>query len=135
MSSEATRTGSVGASIAPWLLVADGKKAVEFYGAAFGATEVDRVDDGAGGVAIARLTIGTATFWIQQDEENHPHAQEGQSPVRMMLTVEDPDPLFAQALEAGATEVFPISEDYGWRIGRVTDPFGYDWEVGKELVT
>jgi hypothetical protein len=45
--------------------------------------------------------------------------------VRMILTVDDPDSVFARAVAAGATEVAPISEDYGWRIGRIADPFGH----------
>jgi PhnB protein len=51
----------------------------------------------------------------------------------MILTVKDPDSVFDQALAAGATELSPVSEDYGWRIGRIVDPFGYHWEIGKQL--
>jgi len=36
-------------------------------------------------------------------------------------------------LEAGATEVFPVSEDYGWKLGRLVDPFGHHWEIGHQL--
>ncbi len=53
--------------------------------------------------------------------------------VRMILTVEDPDSVFERALAAGATAVAPIYEEHGWRIGRVADPFGHHWEIGKPL--
>jgi PhnB protein len=51
----------------------------------------------------------------------------------MILTVPDPDSLFARAIEAGATEVFPVSEGHGWRVGRVEDPFGHHWEIGRPV--
>jgi len=53
--------------------------------------------------------------------------------VRMILTVADPDSVFAEAIRAGATEIHPVSEDHGWRSGRLKDPFGHHWEIGHEL--
>jgi len=53
--------------------------------------------------------------------------------IRMILTVPDPDTVFAQALQAGASEIFPVGEDYGWRLGRLMDPFGHHWEIGHPL--
>jgi PhnB protein len=49
----------------------------------------------------------------------------------MILTVENPDPAFEQAIMAGATVV--VYEDHGWRVGRIADPFGHHWEIGKPL--
>ena len=71
-------------------------------------------------------------FWVQDDSEGSPEARESGS-VRMILSVEDPDSAFDQAVAAGATEVAPVSDEYGWRTGRVTDPFGYDWELSRQL--
>ena len=51
----------------------------------------------------------------------------------MILSVEDPDAAYDRAVAAGATEVGPVSEEYGRRTGRVTDPFGYDWELSRQL--
>jgi PhnB protein len=45
----------------------------------------------------------------------------------------DPDTLFARALGAGATEVYPISDDHGWHIGRLAAPDGHHWEIGRRL--
>ena len=115
-------------SIAPWLSVADGSRALAFYAAAFGAVERYRFED-AGRVVVARLAIGPAELWIQEE----PDARGAAGPIRMILTVEDPDAVFAQALEAGATEVFPVSDDHGWHVGRLADPFGHHWEVGRPL--
>ena len=57
----------------------------------------------------------------------------GGGSVRMVMTVDDPDTAFALAVAAGATVVSPVSNDYGWRLGRVVDPFGHHWEIGKPL--
>ena len=133
MSSDATRTQLTEAKIAPWLSVADATKAVEYYKAAFGAVELERLEDEAGSVVVAQLSIGGADFWVQQDGESDPHALGDRSHVRMILTVEDPDSVFAQAIGAGATEVAPLTEGHGWLIGRVADPSGHHWEVGKPL--
>jgi PhnB protein len=51
----------------------------------------------------------------------------------MILTVADPDAVFAQAVKAGASVVFPVGEEHGWRLGRVVDPFGLHWEIGRPL--
>jgi PhnB protein len=53
----------------------------------------------------------------------------------MILTVDDPDAVFAQAVAAGATQIAPVSDAYGWRIGRIADPSGHHWEIGKPLAS
>ena len=57
----------------------------------------------------------------------------GGATVRMILTVADPDAAFARALSAGASPVFAVMEEYGWRLGRIVDPFGHHWEIGRPL--
>jgi PhnB protein len=121
-------------SIAPWLSVKNATQALSFYRAAFGAVELERLDDEAGDVVVAQLSIDGADFWVQADPDSSPEAMNGGS-VRMILSVDDPDSVFAQALAAGATEVAPVSEDYGWRIGRIADPCGHHWEIGRRLAT
>jgi PhnB protein len=121
-------------SIAPWLSVKNATQALSFYQAAFGAVELERLEDEAGDVVVAQLSIGGADFWVQTDPDSGPEALDGRS-VRMILSVDDPDSVFASALAAGATEVAPVSEDYGWRIGRIADPCGHHWEIGRRLAT
>jgi PhnB protein len=130
MSSEGRQATAAG--IAPWLSVAEGDAAVGFYRAAFGAAELERLEDG-GRVVVARLAIGGADFWVQEDPEGDPHALGDRSPVRMILTVDDPDAVFARAVAAGARQVAPVHEDHGWRVGRLADPCGHHWEVGRRL--
>ncbi len=119
-------------SIAPWLTVADGARAVAFYRSALGAVEVYRLDGVDDQVVVARLRVGDSEFWLQEDYEGSPSVR-GAGSVRMVMTVDDPDAGFARAVAAGAVEVAPVSEAHGWRTGRVTDPFGHDWEFSKPL--
>jgi PhnB protein len=120
------------ANIAPWLSVSNGQKALDYYRAAFSAIELYRLEDDDGKLAVAQLSIGGADFWIQEDPGSSPEPVSRGS-IRMIVTVKDPDSVFEQALAAGATEVVPMSEGHGWRIGRVVDPFGHHWEIGKRL--
>ena len=83
-------------------------------------------------MVVAQLAIEGADFWLQEDVDSSPESQDRRS-VRMILTVDDPDAVFEQAIVAGATEVAAVSEGHGWRIGRVADPFGHHWEIGKPL--
>jgi PhnB protein len=119
-------------NLAPWLSVSDGPRAVDYYKAAFGAVERYRLEDDNERVVVAQLAIGQADFWLGEDTDSNPGADE--RPIRVILTVEDPDTVFRQAVAAGATEIAPVSEDHGWRIGRLADPFGHHWEVGKPLL-
>jgi PhnB protein len=118
-------------SIAPWLAVNDAQKAVDFYREAFGAVEVYSLDD-HGRVVLAQLSVGGAAFWVQEDADASPVAP-GVGSVRMILSVGDPDSVFDRAVAAGATVVAQVHEEHGWRTGRITDPFGHDWEVSRQF--
>lgn len=119
-------------SIAPWLSVNQATEAVDYYKAAFGAVERYRLEDDMGKVVVAHLAIEGADFWLQEDIDSSPESLDRRS-VRMILTVDDPDAVFEQAIAAGATQVFAVSEEHGWRTGRIADPFGHHWEISKPL--
>jgi PhnB protein len=122
-------------SVAPMLSVRDGARAVEFYKAAFGATELFRIEDPSGAV-VARLSVEGAEFWLADESPEHDNFSPetlGGGTVRMVLTVPDPDASFARAVAAGARQVVEVKDDYGWRVGRVADPFGHHWEIGRPL--
>src|SRR5262249_56120049 len=122
-------------SIAPWLSVRRGARAIEFYKSAFGAEEIYHVEDPTGAV-VSRLSVDGAEFWLSDESPAHanfsPESLGGGS-VKMLLTVPDPDAMFAKAVAAGAKEVRPVSEEHGWRVGRVVDPFGHHSEIGRPL--
>ena len=134
MSTDAGTRSSVVCSVAPMLSVRNGARAVEFYKSAFSATEVYRVEDS--GSVVSRLSVDGAEFWLSDESPEHgnfsPESLGGCS-ARMILTVPDPDAVFAKALAAGAREVVAVEEAYGWRVGRVVDPFGHHWEIGRPL--
>ena len=121
-------------TISPWLNVRNGSRAVDFYKSAFGATELFRIGDETS--TVAQLSIDGAEFWLSDESPAHanfsPESVNG-STVRIVLVVDDPDAVFARAISAGAHQVFPVSEEHGWRVGRVSDPFGHQWEIGKPL--
>jgi PhnB protein len=122
-------------SLAPWLAVRNSARAVSFYQTAFGAVEVYHLDGPAGGV-VSRLSIEGQEFWLSDespDNGNFSPETLGGSTARMILTVAKPDAVFAQAIAAGAAEIFPVAEEYGWRLGRIMDPFGHHWEIGHPI--
>jgi PhnB protein len=116
------------------LSVRQGVRAVEFYKTAFGACERFRVDND--GSVVARLAVGDAEFWVADESPEHfnfaPESLGGGT-VRMVMVVENPDAAFDRAVAAGATVVRPMNDEYGWRLGRIVDPFGHHWEIGKPL--
>jgi ribose 5-phosphate isomerase B len=125
------------ASVLAQLAVRGGRRAVEFYKQAFGAVEVYRV----GGTdehepVVSQLTVGRASFWVADESTRHlnfsPQSLGGGS-VKMLLIVEDPDAVVQRAIAAGAREVRAVAGEHGWHLGRIEDPFGHHWEVGRPL--
>jgi len=119
-------------AIEPWLAIPDAREALDFYRDAFGAVEAYRLDDDDGRPVVAQLSIGGAAFWIQDDADASPVAP-GVGSVRMIVSVQDPDALFERAVGAGAAVVAPVHDEHEWRTGRLTDPFGHDWEISRRL--
>jgi PhnB protein len=122
------------AEIQPELWLDRAGAAVAFYEAAFGATVLHRV--GEGDDIVAQLSVAGAAFWVaaagRERKRFSPQAIEGATS-RILLVVDDPDVLFEQAVSAGATPVAPMAEEHGWRLGRIIDPFGHEWEIAKPL--
>ena len=119
------------------LSVRNGPRAIAFYKDAFGAVELHRVD-GADGTAVAQLAVSGAEFWVADETPAHlnfsPESLGGCS-VRMLLVVEAPDAVCRRAIAAGAKQVVPVADGHGWRLGRILDPFGHHWEIGRSKKT
>ena len=112
----------------------NGAKALDFYKAAFGATESYKLETPDG--IIAKLSVDGAEFWISGESAEHDHAgpeSTGGNTIRMILTVTDPEAMFLKALQAGATGIFPVGVEHGWKLGRIADPFGLHWEIGHPV--
>jgi PhnB protein len=136
MASVKAAQGGSRTTVAPLLAVRKGKRAIEFYKAAFGAVELFRTVSEDGNIA-ARMSIGQSEFWLADEapvNKNFSPATLGGSTVRMVLVADDPDTMYARAVAAGADGLFPVvDQPYGWRIGRLVDPFGHHWEIGKPI--
>jgi PhnB protein len=115
-----------------------GREAIAFYAAAFGAVEDYRV----GGTedhepVVAQLSVGGASFWVSDEapeQGNFSPESVGGATTRMLLVVEDPEAAVEKAVAAGATVLHPVGDEHGWRLGRILDPFGHPWEIGRPLI-
>ena len=120
--------------VQPELWVDAPGEAVEFYGRAFGAAVLHRV--GEGDETVAQLGLGGAAFWVAGTSEEmkrlSPRALDAATS-RTLLVVDDPDAFVRQAVAAGAEETSPVGDEHGWRLGRIVDPFGHEWEIGRPL--
>ena len=123
-------------SLTPMLTVKNAAAAIEFYREAFGAVEQERFIAPTGHV-VAELTIDGLRFFVVDENPEafnlSPKSLDGTT-VRINLIVDDPDATAARAIRAGATEIFPVADQpYGFRQGRVADPDGHHWLIGKPL--
>jgi PhnB protein len=121
-------------SIQPELWLDRAGEAVAFYEAAFGARTLHRV--GNGDDIVAQLAVGDAAFWVgaaSPDDGRFSPAAIGGATGRTLLVVDDPAAVMRRAVEAGAHELAPASQQHGWLLGRVRDPFGHEWEIGAVL--
>lgn len=121
-------------SMQPELWVDRAGQAVAFYSAAFGARLLHRVGDGDD--IVAQLAVGEAVFWVAAADPDagrfSPRASGGATS-RTLLVTDDPDAMVRRAVEAGAAEKSQVGDEHGWRLGRIVDPFGHEWEIGKPI--
>jgi PhnB protein len=127
----------MGTTLTPMLTVRDAAGAIEFYREAFGASETAPRVTAPTGQIVAELAIDGQRFFVVDENvpafNQSPETLKGTS-VRLSLVVEDPDAVAARAVAAGATVVFPIADrSYGMRQGRIRDPYGHHWLIGKRL--
>jgi PhnB protein len=121
-------------AIEPQLWIGRAAAAVDFYERAFGATVLHRV--GEGDEIVAQLAVGDARFWVSAADPGSGRLDPlvaGGATGRTLLIVDDPEALHARAVAAGATGTSPVQAEHGWRLGRIADPFGHEWELGHPL--
>jgi PhnB protein len=125
-------------SVMAQLSVRRGRAAIEFYRAAFGAVEDYRVGGNDQNEAVvAQLSVGGGTFWVSDESAEHANFSPesvGGATTKMLLIVEDPDAVIDRAVAAGARLVRAATGEHGWRLGRIEDPFGHHWEIGKPVI-
>ena len=120
----------------PKLWVENPREGVAFYEAAFGAKVAHLV--GEGDDVVAQLTVEEGAFWVAGTSSAlrrlSPLAAGGTTS-RTLLVVRDPEDVVRRAVSAGAVEISPVSDEHGWRLGRIVDPFGHEWEIGHPRVS
>jgi len=120
----------------PFLTVKDARGIVEFYKKAFGAIELSRQSTPAGQFIIEMSIDGQRFYAVDENPPafNVSPTTLGGTSVRMSLIVEDPHAVADRAVAAGAKVVFPMADQpYGMRQGRIADPAGHHWLIGKPL--
>lgn len=123
-------------NIIPYLTVDNGPAAVDFYTKAFGAKELIRLSAGPDKIGHCELEIAGQLIMLADEMEGFCVSAKtlGGVPLKFVLMVEDTDASFARALGAGATEVSkPADQFYGFRMGTVRDPFGFEWMLQHEI--
>jgi PhnB protein len=127
-------------SVTPYLICDSAADAIEYYKKAFGATELFRMDH-EGKVGHAELKIGDSPIMLADEYPQMGYRSPkalGGTPVSIMIYVPDVDAVYKQAIDAGATELKALQDQfYGDRSGTLTDPFGHVWTIAthKEDVT
>ena len=124
-------------SITPYLVIKGAAAAIDFYKKAFGAVEVMRMPQPDGRVGHAELKFGDS-FVMMADEFPEMKVVSpktlGNSPVGILLYVDDVDAVFNQALSLGATAEKPLADQfYGDRNGTLIDPFGHKWTIATHI--
>ena len=124
-------------TVSAQLAVRRGREAIEFYEAAFGAVEVHRV----GGTdehqsVVAQLAVGDSSYWVADESPEHEAFSPetlGGGTVKLLLVVDEPQAVIDRAVGLGARQVYAAEAQHGWLLGRLEDPFGHHWEIGKPL--
>ena len=122
--------------LTPFLTVKDARAVAEFYKKAFGSIELSRQSTPTGQFIIEMSIDGQRFYAVDENPAafNVSPTTLGGTSVRMSLIVEDPDAVADRAVAAGAKVIFPVGDQpYGMRQGRIADPAGHHWLIGKPL--
>jgi uncharacterized glyoxalase superfamily protein PhnB len=124
-------------SVTPHLVCDGAGAAIDFYKAAFGATEVGRMPGPDGRLMHAQITIGDSAVMLVDESPTFgmlgPKSLKG-TPVTIHLYVADVDAFVDRAVGAGAKVVMPLADMFwGDRYGLLEDPFGHRWSVATHI--
>jgi uncharacterized glyoxalase superfamily protein PhnB len=124
-------------SVTPHLVCDGAAAAIDFYKAAFGATEGGRMPGPDGRLMHAQITIGDSAVMLVDENPKFgmlgPKSLKG-TPVTIHLYVPDVDAFVARAVAAGAKVVMPLADMFwGDRYGLLEDPFGHRWSVATHI--
>lgn len=122
----------------PYIRVRGGVAAIDFYTRAFGAKGIFRLNEpGSHRVGHAEIRIGTTVLMLSDEYPEMGIAgpqSVGGTTFAMHLHVDNADAWVQRAVDAGATVVRPVHDEfYGERGGTIRDPFGHEWMIGHEI--
>ena len=124
-------------AVTPYLTIKGAAAAIDFYKKAFGAEEALRMNSPDGKVMHAEIRIGGAVVMLHDEMPEWKALSPqtiGDTPCSIMLYVNDVDAVFKRALEAGATSVMDVADQfYGDRCGGIKDPFGHKWSIATHI--
>jgi PhnB protein len=124
-------------TVTPYLAVDDANAAIEWYGRAFGATERGRMPGPDGKIAHAEIQIGDSVIMLSDpfpQSSLKPPKELGGSASGLFFYVEDVDSVVQDAVDAGGTITMPVEDQFwGDRYGKVTDPFGHEWQIATHV--
>ena len=121
-------------SVTPYLVIRGAAKALAFYARAFGAKEKYRIPMGDR-IGHAEILVGDSHVMLADETDEHKSPSSlGGTPVSLMIYTKDADAMFARAIEAGATSIRPVADQfYGDRTGVLVDPFGHMWSIATHV--
>jgi PhnB protein len=124
-------------SINPYLVINGAKKALDFYQRAFNGELRFKVDLPEDKIGHAEIMIGDSIIMLADEcKEMNAKGPEayGGTPVSICLYVDNVDKTFSQALQCGAKELKPVTDQfYGDRSGMLVDPFGHVWCIATHM--
>jgi|ERR671923_406423 PhnB protein len=124
-------------TVSPYLAVESAAEAIEFYKKAFGAKERVRMDAPGGGIAHAEVEIGDSVVMLSDpfpQASTRPPKELGGTSASVMMYVEDVDAVVKQAVDAGATVLMEVADQFwGDRFGTIQDPFGHSWSISTHV--
>ena len=136
---DTTMTPETTTALIPHLHVRDARRAIDFYGEAFGAQPLGVLPTPDGRIMHAALSINGATLYLCDEFPEHGGTSAerlGGTPITLHLQVADCDAVFARAVAAGCVVAMPLEDAFwGDRYGMLKDPFGQTWSVATTVRT
>ena len=122
--------------LVPRLVIEGAARAIDVYIEVLGAQCVERFATPDGQIVHAALAIGGSIFSVVDEDGTHSFAPKspGASPVLLRLMVDNPDVVADGMVAKGGKILIPIEDRfYGYREGRVADPFGHAWILSRKI--
>ena len=123
-------------AVTPALAIKGATAAIDWYKNIFGAKEKMRLENPDKTIGHAELVIGDSMIMLAEENPQYnksPKTTNGNS-INLYLYVSDVDATIKKAQDSRAKLIKPVEDMfYGDRVGRIEDPFGYDWTLATHV--